>query len=738
MNQTRTNKLLREQKMIAQLKHRLILFGCIAWFVFGCAQNKVLEPASAKPVTPSIASAGEFRDLAVDDLNGDGHLDIVGAASSPGMVTINYGDGRGGISETQVLPVNGDVQSVAVADFNGDGLNDIVYSVQRVSSGIRIWLNRTKRQWSDLKGPIEINKYQSLVTADVNGDGHMDLIAANGTSDNQGGIQVWLGDGKGGWLGEFGPTISGRYMDVAVFDINGDAALDIIGAGWGTFGALRAWLGDGAGNWSPGSVLSKGSFYGIRIGDINRDGYADIFTGTYRSGTRILLGDGRGAFERMKSPEAQIKRRAQSHPGLFKNPEKLTQLVNESFWTVLPVDFDGDGAVDILASSLNRKGIFAWRNAGKDRWRIVTDLFPSHGTYFNMTSADLDGDASPEICAASDGEGIKIWPLQSEAVLTARNMEIEQLPDRHRLAALAAPLENSVFATIDGSPEYKIGSGDILEVTFWNGNTPTKEEIMVRQDGKISFGFVEDLSVTGLTSSQLDKMLTRHLKEYVKKPRLDVVIKEYHSKSITLLGAINDTGVAHKGPGKYRLKGKTTLLEALTRAGGPTRDADLRNVNVRRKNGRTITLDLYAAIKRGDPDQDLVLDNDDLVFIPAKNKTADRVYVFGEVEKPGAYPFTGPQMKLIDAISEAGGPTVFATTSSTKVVRGDIEKPEILSSNLELLLEEGDQSQNVVLASGDFVYVPRNALGDINFFLQQIKPFFELIRQPGITYKTYD
>ncbi len=132
-----------------------------------------------------------------------------------------------------------------------------------------------------------------------------------------------------------------------------------------------------------------------------------------------------------------------------------------------------------------------------------------------------------------------------------------------------------------------------------------------------------------------------------------------------------------------------------------------------------------------------MLDNDDLVFIPAKNKTADRVYVFGEVEKPGAYPFTGPRMKLIDAISEAGGPTVFATASSTKVVRGDINKPEVLSANLQRLLEEGDHTQNVVLASGDFIYVPRNAFGDVNIFLQQIKPLFDLVRQPGQTYKAY-
>jgi hypothetical protein len=52
-------------------------------------------------------------------------------------------------------------------------------------------------------------------------------------------------------------------------------------------------------------------------------------------------------------------------------------------------------------------------------------------------------------------------------------------------------------------------------------------------------------------------------------------------------------------------------------------------------------------------------------------------------------------------------------------------------------MEEGDQSQNVLLASGDFIYVPRSSLGDVNIFLQQIKPFFELTRQPGMTYQSY-
>ena len=75
----------------------------------------------------------------------------------------------------------------------------------------------------------------------------LDIIAANATSDTQGGIQVWLGDGKGTWPLESGPTVTGTFMDVVLADFDQDGLLDLAGAGWGSYGALKVWLGDGTG-----------------------------------------------------------------------------------------------------------------------------------------------------------------------------------------------------------------------------------------------------------------------------------------------------------------------------------------------------------------------------------------------------------------------------------------------------------------------------------------------------------
>ncbi len=717
------------------VKMRLLLTaGVFLGAVFGCAtQPETYTPPPPIPKGEGIALAGKFRAVAIADLDNDGNLDVAGGASSPGMVTINYGDGRGGISQPLYLPVKGDVRSVAVADINEDGLADIVFSVQKQSSGIKVWMNQSGRQWKLEKGPIEINKYEGIKTADVNGDGHVDIMAANTTSSTQGGIQVWLGDGKGNWPVETGPTISGIYMDVLPADLNHDGQLDLIGAGWGTYGALRVWLGDGTGRWSSTPPLERGSFYGLSIGDLNQDGNFDIFTGSYKKGVRIFAGDARGDFSAVMTPDEYLKRKVQTQAetaaGVGETPAPKK---DRSYWTVLAVDLDQDGLTDIVAGSLDSEGIQAWRNRGQGRWSRFEGVFPSNGSYYQMALDDLDGDDLMDLCAASFGEGIKIWPGQEGAFKIVQLRQVEELKSFEKRTKVQTPSENDVFKTINGVAEYRIDPGDTLEITLWEGTTPQREEIMVRQDGKISFGFVEDLSVKGMTFSELDRLLTTYFKEYVKNPRIDVIVKDYNSKYVKLMGAIAYRGPG-TGPGKYRLISKATALDMITQYGGMTKDADLGNIRIRRKNGQTLALNLFEAINKGDLSQDLVLDDGDLVFVPTLEEGGKRIYVFGEVEKPGAYSFAGSEMRLFDAIAKAGGATVFASTDATRVVRGDPASPEIITADLKSLIEEGNLAQNVVLASGDMVYVPRSGWGDINLYNRRIRPLFELILWPART-----
>jgi protein involved in polysaccharide export with SLBB domain len=661
------------------------------------------------------------------DLNGDQHKDIAGGSSVPGTVAIWYGNGRGGWSSPFFLALKGDVRSITSADFDTDGRPDLALSIQGNNPGIQIWLNRGQRGWEKGLSPADSEKFNGVRAGDVNADGNPDLAAAAvvGT-DGQGGIRVWLGDGEGGWITDVGPIARDEYIDVELADFNEDGHPDICGSSIRPNGALRVWLGDGEGGWSILPPLELGNFYALTAEDLNRDGHLDLFSGTYQNGISLYLGDGRGGFLRLKPP------------------------VDEgNFWKVLSGDVDGDGEQELVASSLDAKGIWAWK--WKDgKLSPLSDFHGASGTYHDMALVDLDSDGPQDLIAASNGQGVTIWASQTQtralAAVTFKAAGVP-LPEKGEDAFPIDPVENEVFIIIDGRPQYKIGPEDILEISLWKGIEEKKYLVEVRPDGKISFAFLEGIEVSDLTVPQVDDILTKKLGYFVKRPRVDVRVSKYESKFVSLLGAISTTaGVivgpdtprgARSGPGNYALTGRTTVLQALSRAGGPTDDANLRQIKIRRKTGQAVTVNLNKTITQGDLRQNVVLDHGDTVMVPPlAEDPRNRVFVFGEVKNPGVFPTRG-DISVMEAVALAGGFDQRAVLGSAKVLRGDMTKPEVIACDLNKLLREGDMSQNIALHNGDLLFVPKNTIGRISDFLKEIQPTLEFIIWPARVWRAY-
>lgn len=288
--------------------------------------------------------------------------------------------------------------------------------------------------------------------------------------------------------------------------------------------------------------------------------------------------------------------------------------------------------------------------------------------------------------------------------------------------------ENNTFVEIDGVPQYKIGIGDLLEVDIFIGTTVEKLTPEVRPNGFITLPIL-DVKVAGLTTNQAEERIKEELSKYVNVPRVEVRIKEYRSKKVMLMGAINAVPMRTSGPGIYVLKGKTSLVEMITQAGGLLPNAASDKIQLRRADGTVLSINFLKIITEGKIEENVILDQGDEIYVPAIEVAENKILVFGEVKKPGIYP-KKPGMNLMDAIALAEGYTIYAVLSDTAVIRSGNPNSQILVANLDRLIKKGDISQNIPLANNDIIYVPKSKIGSWNTFIEKLRPTLQLLVFP--------
>jgi len=305
---------------------------------------------------------------------------------------------------------------------------------------------------------------------------------------------------------------------------------------------------------------------------------------------------------------------------------------------------------------------------------------------------------------------------------------------RKELTGMSRVTENKVFREIDGVPEYRIGALDVLEISSHAGDKVTTTTVTVNNRGMVSYSFIDNLEVAGLTPSQFDDMLTKRLSSYIKKPRIDVLVKKFNSKSALLMGEVASLRADFLGKGasgKFNLQGKTTLMDLIVLAGGYTVDADIKKVKLIR-SGKAYIINLYDIIEKGDEILNVIIDDGDVVDIPELPEYGERVYVMGEVVYQGIYPLEDAQ-DLLAAVSLAGAFTPLAKEENTLIVRAyePGKEPLVMMADLKALLRKADIGQNIRLEDGDLVYVPRMLIGDINDWIRNTMPLLDILLYPA-------
>lgn len=151
--------------------------------------------------------------------------------------------------------------------------------------------------------------------------------------------------------------------------------------------------------------------------------------------------------------------------------------------------------------------------------------------------------------------------------------------------------------------DYIIGPEDVLDITVWKNNDLSKT-VQVRPDGRISLPLIGDVAAVGRTSSQLTEEISTRLKSYMENPTVSIVVKEVNSYAIFVLGEVVK-------PGRYPLKSKTTLLQAVTLASGFTQVASRNKIVI------------FRFAKEGEPLMKIKASYDDIVLRDGTNQNIE-------------------------------------------------------------------------------------------------------------------
>jgi len=204
-------------------------------------------------------------------------------------------------------------------------------------------------------------------------------------------------------------------------------------------------------------------------------------------------------------------------------------------------------------------------------------------------------------------------PGQASKTVTPGSFEVRS-PDM--LSVGAAPKQPVASPAADtgkgGQDDYRIGSGDTLQISVWEQPDLSVPTQVVRPDGKITMPLIKEVSVSGLTERQAEAVISKAMGKFVTDPIVTVVVTLPTSKKVYLVGQVRKEGPL---PYTYGM----TVMQALSEAGGLNIYAKKTKIYIlRTENGREYRFEFnYKEVVRGERmEQNIVLLPGDTVIIP--------------------------------------------------------------------------------------------------------------------------
>lgn len=209
------------------------------------------------------------------------------------------------------------------------------------------------------------------------------------------------------------------------------------------------------------------------------------------------------------------------------------------------------------------------------------------------------------------------YPLTLELVLACcAHCLLAQTPAYSEVSAPA--VASSPGGSVEQSPSrphdasFVIGNDDLLAINVWK-EPDLSRSIPVRLDGRISLPLVGELQAAGRTPLQLEQDISSKLRSYIAQPEVTVIVQEIKSKNFNILGQVAK-------PGSYSLTAASTVLDAISDAGGLREFAKQKNIYILRHSAAAsesrIAFNYKEVIKGKNPQQNIKLEPGDTIVVP--------------------------------------------------------------------------------------------------------------------------
>lgn len=230
--------------------------------------------------------------------------------------------------------------------------------------------------------------------------------------------------------------------------------------------------------------------------------------------------------------------------------------------------------------------------------------------------------------------------------------------------------------------EVLLGPGDVLKLSVY-GNPDLALETRVGDTGAITFPLLGQVNVGGIPVMAAEKKIAGLLETggYLKRPQVNIIVTQLQSQQVGVLGQVNR-------PGRYPLESRRSLMDVLALAGGIGPEGGDTVSVLRRRDGKATkeTIDVVDMVRSGEMKQDLEVAAGDIIYV----ERAPRFYIYGEVQRPGAFRLER-SMTVLQALSVGGGLTPRGTERGIRIKRRDAQgKVQVIDARHDNLLQTDD------------------------------------------------